>query len=206
MSQQQPKKPASATQASAKFASGAANKVTQTAFSAAESTRKSAQNVVNIGTNAVRDLLSSSTGEVAKAQQKAFDMSRESVENLTRGADMATKLVVECATIARDNMDACIECSTVASSVAQDITTEISECCNRAFSDAVELSKDAFNCRTLNDILEWQSRAFRQTMDTAFSESNKLSNILFQSCTDALEPINERIAEASDQISKVLAA
>lgn len=203
---QQAKKPTAAGQASAKIASGAANKMTGAAFNAAESTKAAAQNVVNISSTAMREMLSSGTGEAQKAQEKIWEMSRESVESMARGCDMLTKMCMEMIGITRDNVEAMIECCNVTSNVCKNLSGEMAETCNKSFSDSVELTKEAFNCRTINDVADLQSRALKQALDTCFTEANKLCNMAFECATEALEPINERVCEASEQLAKVMAA
>jgi len=203
---QQPKKSASASQASAKIASGAANKMTGAAFSAAESTKAAAQNVVNISSSAMREMLSSGTGEAQKAHQKIWEMSQESMENLTRGADMWTKMCMEMVSIARDNVEAMIECANTTAGMCKNISEEAAETCNKQFSEAVELGKEAFACRTINDVADLQGKAVKQALDTCFNESNKLCNLAFECATEAMEPLNERVCEASEKLAKVMAA
>ncbi|MBV8939894.1 MAG: phasin family protein [Alphaproteobacteria bacterium] len=213
-----------AAQASAKTASAAAStasKVTQsayttaeaarkqaqsTAYNAAESTRKAAQNVVSIGGNAVRDALSSGMRDMRDTQDRVHEMSREGVENLARSADVATRVLTELVSMARGNVDAYIECGNVTASAVKNISAELVESCNKAFSDYVDISKEAFNCRTINDVMDLNNRVFRQVIDRFFSDSSRLCNMAFESCTEAMEPINERMADASDQLCKALAA
>jgi hypothetical protein len=211
MVQAAPKK-SPAPQTAAKLATAAtgavsdvANKMSQTAYSAAESTRKGAYSVVNIGSTAARDMLSSGAGEIQKAQEKMHEIGRESAQNFARSADMATKALVECIGISRDNIDAAMECGNITAEMAKTVSQEAYEYCNRAFSDCVELSKEAFTCRTINDMVELQNRAFRQWMDSCFGECAKMSNLMFEYASDAIEPINERVADSTEQMSKVFA-
>lgn len=200
------KKTANPAQASAKIASSAASKVASGAYSAAESTKAAAQNVVNIGAGAMRDMLSSGSGEAAKAQEKMWDMSRESMENFARGCDMFSKMCMEIMNISRGNIEAVVESCTITANVAKTMSSEISELCNKSFSDSVEMSKEAFSCRTINDVVELQNKAMKQMLDTCFNETNKMCNMAFECTTEALEPINERVSEASEQMCKVMAA
>jgi phasin family protein len=200
------KKPASTAQASAKMASNMTSKVASGAYSAAESTKAAAQNVVNIGAGAMRDMLSSGSGEAQKAQEKMWEMSRESMENFARGCDMFSKMCMEMMNISRGNMEAMIESCTITSNIAKGMTTEMSEMCNKSFSDCVEMSKEAFSCRTINDVVELQNKAVKQALDTCFNETNKICGMAFECASDALEPINERVSEASEQMCKVMAA
>ena len=64
----QAKKPAA--QASAKLASNVANKTAKQTLAAVESTRNSAENVVKIGSNAVKEFLATGAGEAKKPMKK----------------------------------------------------------------------------------------------------------------------------------------
>lgn len=207
---QQAKKPATPPQQQAAkvaaAASAASNKFASQAYSAAESTQKAAQNVVNISSSAVRDMFSSGTGEAQKAQEKIWEMGRENIENFARGADMFTRLCMEMISICRDNIEASIECATISASACKAISADLAETCNKSFSDCVELSKEAFTCRTVNDVADLQNKALKSAMDTCFAESSKISNYAFECASEALEPISERVCEASERLCKVMAA
>lgn len=200
---QQAKKPAA--QPSAKIAA-VANKTAKNTFSAVESTRASAENVVKISSNAVKEFLTTGAGEAKKAQAKAFDMSRESAEQLAKGADAVTKLMYEAIAASRDNLETAMECGNMTAALAKDVSTEVMESVNKNFSESLELSKDMLACRTINDVMELQNRVVRSAVDNFFNQSVKLSGMVFEYTTEALEPINERVAQASDQFTKALVA
>lgn len=196
----------SSGQPSAKLASNLADKAAKGAFSAVESGRSSAENVVKIGSNAMKDFMTTTADEAQKAQEKAFEFSRESAQQFAKSADAVTKMMYETIAMSRDNLETCVECGNMAASMAKDFSSEAFEYANRAFSDSVELSKDFFACRTINDMFELQNRFMRNTMDNFFNESVKLSGLFFEYTTEALEPINERVAQATEQFSKAMAA
>ena len=191
-------------QTSAKLASEVANKATKTTFSAVENGRASAENVVKIGGKAVKDFMSSSAYDAQRAQEKVFAMTREGSQQIVKGADAVTKVMYETIAMGRDNVETAIECGNMTAALAKDVSTELFEAGNRAFSDNLEISKEFFSCRTFNDMFELQNRIVKNSLDTFFNESVKLSGMVFEYTTEALEPINERFAQASDQISKIL--
>jgi phasin family protein len=193
-------------QPSAKLASNAANKAAKSNFTAVETTRSSAENVVKIGGKAVKDFMSSSADEAQKAQEKVFAMSREGAEQLAKGADVVTKALYETISLSRDNFETAIECGNMTASLAKDVSGELFEAANKSFSDNVELSKEFFSCRTLNDLFDLQNRIVRSSIDNYFNETVKLSGMMFEYTQEALEPINERVAQASDQITKIMSA
>src|SRR4051812_18102453 len=145
MTTQPTKKATPATAAApgtAKLASAAANKAARTTFAAVESTRSSAENVVKIGANAVKDLLSSSADEAQKAQEKVFAMGREGAQNFAKSADVVTKALHEGIALSRDNLEACVECSNMAAELVKSVSEECFEYANRSFSENMEASKE----------------------------------------------------------------
>ncbi|MDE3016444.1 MAG: phasin family protein [Pseudomonadota bacterium] len=201
----QAKKP-SAAQPAAKMASAVANKAARQTYAAVESTRSSAENVVKIGGKAVKEFISTSAGEAQKAQEKAFAMGREGAETFAKSADAVTKALYETIGLSRDGIETCIECGNMTAELAKDLSSEALDYANRTFSEQLELSKGFFSCRTLGDMFELQNRVVKNNIDSFFSQSTKLSERLFDYTTEALEPINERVAQATEQFSKALAA
>lgn len=197
---QQSKK--STAQPAAKIASAVANKAAKNTFAAVESTRESAENVVKISSSAVKDILANGASEAQKAQEKAFEMGRESAEQISKSADAIAKSLYEAVSMSRDNVDTMIECGNLTASLAKDISSEMAEFANKAFSDNVELSKSMIACRTINDMMDLQTKLVKSTMDNFFNQSSKLSNMIFEYSTEAFEPINERVAQATEQFSK----
>jgi len=192
------------TAASAKIASVVANKAAKSTYAAVQSTRNSAENVVKIGSRAAKDFLSQSAGEAQKAQDKILAMSREGAEKLAKSADAVTKALYETISTSRDNIEAAVECGNVTAALAKDVSSELFEYANKSFADNVEVSKELFACRTINDMMELQSRIMKNAMDSAFAQSTRLSNLIFEYSSEALEPINERVAQATEQFSKTL--
>jgi hypothetical protein len=196
----------SAAQPAAKLASAVANKGAKEVFSTIESTRNSAENVVKLGTTAVKDFMAPIAGEAQKAQEKVFAMGREGAEHLAKSADTLTKIMHETIAISRDNVEACIECGNMTAALAKDVSNEVMESTNKAVSETMELSKDFFACRTFNDMFELQNKLMKHSIDNFFNQSVKLSGMFFEYANEALEPINERIADASEKFSKVMSA
>jgi len=162
------------------------------------------ENVVKIGGKAVKDFMSTSAQEAQKAQEKVFALSREGAENFAKSADVVTKALYEVVELSRDSVETCIECANLSAALAKDVSTELFESTNKAFSDNVELSKDLFACRTLSDMFELQNRLIKSSVDNFFNQSVKLSGMMFEYSSEALEPINEHFAQSADQLTKIL--
>lgn len=169
-------------------------------------TGRNAENVVNLGTEVMRDFIATGAGEAQKAQQQVFAISREGAENLARSADAATRSLNEAMNLSRENIEACMECSNSVANITRTISSEVYNSVNSAFSESVELSKEIFACRTINDLFELQTKYVRNSIDNFFSDSMKFSEMAFQLASEAAEPLNERIADTTERLSRSLAA
>jgi hypothetical protein len=188
--------------ASAKIA-GSANKQS---YFGADATRQSAEKVVRLSNDTVKSIFSGGAEEAQKAQEKLLSITRDSAEKLTKSADTATKAMYEGIAASRDSVETAIQCGNVTAALAKDLSTELFDTANQAFSDSVETAKEFFACRTINDLVEVNNRLFRQASEEFFNRSAKISDRVFEYANDAIEPINERVAHASQQIHKVLKA
>jgi len=182
------------------------NKAAQATLSAVESSRNSAENVVKISTEAMKEFFANGAEETQKAHEKVFAMGRESAEQLAKGADASAKMINEVISIGRENIDACVECGNIAAGITKTISTELFNITNDLFTENLEVSKEIFSCRTFNDLFELQARISKDNIDSMFNATMKISELCFQFATETAEPINERVAEATERFSRTLAA
>ncbi len=190
-------------QASAKLGSGKSAKQN---FAHIDATREQAEKVVKLGNNVVKDFLATSADEAHKTQEKLFSISREGAESMAKSADTVSKALYDTVGISRDNMEACLECGNLTAALTKDLSSELFENANRAFSETAEMSKEFLACRTLNDMVELNNKLLRHTVDNFFSQSAKMSSMMFEYASEAMEPINERATQTVQKLSKTLAA
>lgn len=143
---------------------------------------------------------------IAEPAEKAIEMGRENMETLMRGTDAFNRVAGELADVCSDNITAYIESGTKVSRIFQNLGNEIMEAGNRTLSDCAEFSREALACRTVKDVVNLQNKMTQQILDNYFEETSKLSEMLFESCNEALEPLNEQTAVASEHIRKAMAA
>jgi hypothetical protein len=94
----------------------------------------------------------------------------------------------------------------LATSVSKELAADTINYLNKQFGQNVELSKQALTCRTLNDMFDLATRITKANLDGFFSQSVKISEMVFQCATDVSEPINDRISESASRLSKVMAS
>ncbi len=168
--------------------------------------QKNASEMMNQGNKAMRDWMSASAKEMQRVQDKMFAVSRASASQISHSTNNASGSIQGVVDFSRDNVEACVECGNIVAEISQSMGEEIVEAANRTISQNVELSKDLFNCRTLNDVFDLQSRFMKQNMEHFFSESIKISELMFRSASEASMPINERVNMAGSRMKDMMAA
>lgn len=192
MTQQTPKKSTSQT------AKSSANNASKPSEAASE-------NVVKLGSAAVKELLANSASEAQKVRAKAIEISQENAAKLAKSVDVASKSACEIAGISRCTMETLVECSNLSASFAKDLSSEIFEYANKGFSNNLEISKEFFSCRSITEMAELQNKIIKNSMSDFLNEAGKITGMFFEYSQEALEPINERISEASEQMVKTIA-
>jgi hypothetical protein len=144
--------------------------------------------------------------DAAKGGEKAFAFGKDAGAQLQKSAQGATKAVNEAVELSRENAEAAMECGNIAVSVSKNISAELINYANKAFAQNVELSKQIFNCRTLNDMFDLSSKFFKSNLDSFFNESVKVSELAFAGASEISEPLNERFSETTERFVKAVAA
>jgi hypothetical protein len=132
------------------------------------------------------------------------DFNRESASQFNRSAAQTAELLHVVYDLSRENFSAIVEAGNTATAAAKEVGGELMNYANRSFVQNQELSKQVMSCRTLNDLFDWAGKLIKSNLDSYFTQSVSLSEMLFQTSTDLTEPLNERISQSTDRLSKVL--
>ena len=142
----------------------------------------------------------------ASVQDKFASFARESAEQLSKTTGSTGRALNEAVELGRENTEAVAEVANLAVTMSKEVTAEVIGYLNKVFSQNVDLSKQVMHCRTLNDVFDLIGKATKTNLDSFFSENVKLSEMLFQCATDVSEPLNDRISETTERLTKALAA
>ena len=142
----------------------------------------------------------------ASAQEKFTSFARQSNEQMSKASGSANRATAEMMAVSQENIAVLTDVCNIAVSVNKELVAEIISYCNRQFAQNVELSKQALSCRTLNDMFDLNTRIMKSNLDAFFSESVKISEMVFQCATDVSEPLNECISDSTERLTKVIAS
>lgn len=185
------------------FQSGAgAEQATQ----ATKQMQEAAEQMMKYSSDLVQQFISPFTGDASSAAKKAASFQNTAKDAVSRGADSAQRSINEVVELSRENAEALVEASNVAVGVTKQVSAEVANYVNKAFTNNVELSKQVFTCRTLNDMFDLNNKFMKSNLDAFFNESVKVSEMLFQCATDISEPLNERVTETTQRLAKTFAA
>lgn len=162
------------------------------AFTAAlsESTRKIEKTVVE------------QTREFAKAQKKFFDLSSETVAQAAKSVDKAAQNLNDGISASKQNVEAFIESGNLATSLSKSISSKLAEIGNSLMSENINALQQFLTCRTASDLMNLQNEYIRSNVDSTFNGSLKIAELFAQFSAKVAEPINERIAEATEKFAK----
>lgn len=144
--------------------------------------------------------------DMGAAGEKLSKFAQDSSEQMSKASQSANRASAEAMEVSRDNLEAATEVLNLATSVSKELAADMINFMNKQFAQNVELSKQALTCRTLNDMFDLSTRITKSNLDGFFSQSVKVSEMIFQCATDVSEPINDRISESTARLSKVMAS
>lgn len=144
--------------------------------------------------------------DIGAAGEKLSKFAQDSSEQMSKASQSANRASAEAMEVSRENLEALTEILNMTTTVSKELAAEMVSYLNKQFAQNVELSKQALTCRTLNDMFDLATRITKSNLDGFFSQSVKISEMIFQCATDVSEPINDRISESTSRLSKVMAS
>jgi len=195
------KKAGTSSKVTANSASKAAKKTAQTK-PAAKATSTSSTSKVYAMSNTAKKSSSKSAFGGFKSTDHVLSFGKDGAAQFAKTTDAATRAFNESVAQGKEGIEAFIASSNVTADMARNFLSESFRFANESFSDNVEISKDLFNCRTINDMFDIQNRMMRSNMDHFFNQSVKVSEMFFQFVSEATEPLNETAAKAGDRFNK----
>ncbi len=208
------RKPKTAKNATAKKVSRArttAKRATNTATASAKKTTQQATTQAKQNTNMFADqseaMLKMGADAVRNMMSGAPDASQffkgmPGNDQFGQSAQAASSSMNDMMNMGKDHIDTAVTCSSIAVNAGKNIGAELFNYANKSFSQNVEMSKEVFGCRTLNDMFDLQSKVMKTNMEHFINESVKMSEMMFKAASQVSEPLNERISESTKRMSK----
>lgn len=127
-------------------------------------------------------------------------------EQIGRLYPAAADQLGELAEFGKGNIDAWILAGSKAAEGWESLTSEIMGYNSKIWDQTVKRTEALFGCTDLSEVVSLQSDAVREQLDALIAEGSKLQEMTAAAASAAVEPINERLGKAADQLTKPIAA
>lgn len=160
---------------------------------------KSTSSAKKAAEDTVETVIKAGAENANKSFEKAMSETQEKVET-------AMKSFSDFSDLARENVDAFVNAGTAAAKGAEALNAEIMAMSKRSMDEAAAATKSLSTAKTAKDFFELQSDLMRSSWDTMVSETTKMGEMLTQYSKDVSAPINDRVTDTVEQMSKPLSA
>ncbi len=117
--------------------------------------------------------------------------------------DEMTRAINDMLEHSSNQISACQAYGNMATNTARELVDEMLHYSNKTFSDNMEISKDIFSCRTINDLFDLHNKLMHNNIDNFFNKSIRITQLLLQHAGDAVEPFNQAMADSAKKIKKL---
>ncbi|BBK30492.1 phasin family protein [Stella humosa] len=138
-----------------------------------------------------------------KGYEQAVTMTKDQVE---KARTAVAKGVDEMSTLGKDNVDAVVQAGTIYARGVEVIGKEVMSYAQARMESNMAAMKAMLGARTLKELVDLQTEFARSTFDQMVTETTKLSEIGVKVTNEAFAPINARVNQVVEKITKSAAA
>lgn len=135
----------------------------------------------------------------AEAFEKAFSMSKDRFDVLTKSVDDAAKL-------GKEQVDALVSASNVAAKGIETINAEVMAFTKHQIEDQISATKAMMGAKTLQELYDLQNDYLKSSLDAVMQQSTKLGELTTKLAKESFEPLNERFQQSFDKLLRPVAA
>ncbi len=196
-------KPAAPEAAAPLFAAVPAAEAVERIAPFAEEAMKPVAAAVAAGQDTLEAVVKAGTQVASKGYEQAVAMTQEQVEKASstvfHGYD-------EVASLGKDNMDACVQCSARAAKGFEALGTEMLAFTQAAMQTGFSTAQALAAAKSLRELMDLQSAYSRSSFDSLVAESAKLTELSIAVTNEAMEPLQTRVTVTVEKLMKPLAA
>lgn len=135
----------------------------------------------------------------SEAAEKAMAMSKERLEKAVKSFDEAN-------TFGKQTVEALVSAGQVTAKGLENLNAETLAFAKAQFESGVAASKTVIAAKTLPELIEAQTVAFRGLFEGGVAQGTKMSEMASRIAQDAFAPINAQFQAAAEKFAKPLAA
>lgn len=150
------------------------------------------------------------TAEAIKSgAENAMSQGKAALEQVTakskEAIETGMKSIDEVTTMARANVEALLASTRAATSGLESIAHMVADFSRKSFEETTAAARAMATVKTPNELMQLQNDFAKTQFDAAITEMSKLSETLVKLAGEVFEPVQNRVAVATDKIKTVAA-
>ncbi len=162
--------------------------------------------VVAASQETVDQVVKASTVAATKSVEKVVEVSQEQVAVAAKAGVDAFKAYEDAVSFGKDNFDAVLKASTLFTQGLQTINQEVFAIVQSSFDDNATLTKRAFACTSVQEVVALQNELAQGTYTKAMDQSKKITDLTVKIAEDATAPLSNQVNVTVEKFAKPLAA
>ena len=150
-------------------------------------------NMSNGTTDAIKSSATAAYSNGKAALEQVTAKSKETIEHGMKSLD-------EMSAMAKGNVEALIASTKAATAGLETIAHQVAEFSRKSFEDTTAAARALTTVKTPNELMQLQSDFAKAQFDAAVAEMSKLSETLVKLAGEVFEPVQNRIALATDKL------
>jgi phasin family protein len=158
----------------------------------------------------ITNMQSGATDAIKSGAENAMSQGKATLEQVTaksrEAIEQGMKSIDEMTTMARGNVEALLASTKAATSGLESIAHQVADFSRKSFEETTAAARAMTTVKTPNELMQLQNDFAKTQFDAAISEMSKLSETLVKLAGEVFEPVQGRVALATDKIKSVAAS
>jgi hypothetical protein len=145
------------------------------------------------------DAVKAGTAAMEKGYEQFVALTKAQVEKVFPAA---AKNIDEVAAFNKANYEAAVKASQAAAKAFETLGQSLAAYNQEAFQAGVEGTQALFACKTLQDVVEVQTKQAQAGFDKALAQTAKVGELTAKVANEAIEPVNAQVTKAFKSFAK----
>lgn len=168
-------------------------------FQKAKTAAKPFEDAVGVSKATIDALVKVGTEAASKSYEQAVELTREQVG---KASSAFIRGFGDIQGLGKGNVDAVVEAGTVWAKGAEQIGKQVMALTQNSMQSSVVTAKALLGCKTLREVMDLQADFARSNFDALVNEGTKLSELSFKVANEAIAPIQARMSETVEKLTK----
>nr|WP_310524759.1 phasin family protein [Polymorphobacter sp.] len=152
----------------------------------------------------IAETMKAGVAQLNTAAESAMTSGKAAMEQITakskEAVESSMKSLDEMTDMARGNVEALLASARAASAGIESIASHVSEVSKKSFEEASTAMKAITGAKTPNEMMQLQSDFAKKQFDSSVAEMSKLTEMMMKLAGEVFEPVQNRVAIATDKI------